>query len=183
MDFDDDVVPLMQKLDAVLLRMRSELLPLLASLNEDVLVTNYSVDEQARISLAAAFVLVLLTYAYDRLQNAVGKTGVDARVQLKLDRVSGYIKKLREITHLDSRQQDGTTAAAAAVSGKATRKRGRVETHDSNAELHKARDASAVDDPYGDAILFTEIERGAGKTVSSSVQNLLRQVKDSSTTA
>ncbi|ESL10409.1 exosome-associated protein 3 [Trypanosoma rangeli SC58] len=179
MDFDDDVVPLMQKLDAALLRMRSELLPLLASLNEDVLVTNYSVDEQARISLAAAFMLVLLTYAQDRLRNAVGKTGVDARVQLKLDRVSRYIKKLREITHLDSRKQEKTTEAAAA-GGKAARKRGRVETDGSNAELHEATDASAVDDPYGDAILFTEIERGAGKTVSSSVQNLLRQVKDSS---
>ncbi|RNF19630.1 exosome-associated protein 3 [Trypanosoma conorhini] len=180
MDFDEDVASLMRRMDATLLRMQSELLPLLASLNEDVLVTNYSVDEQARISLAAAFALVLLTYSHDRLRNAAGKAGMDARVQLKLERVSGYIKKLREITQLDSQQQEGTATTTAAATAKAARKRGREEAEGDNAEPRAATDASAVDDPYGDAILFTGIERGAGKAVPSLMQNLLRHVKESS---
>ncbi|ESS69374.1 hypothetical protein TCDM_01881 [Trypanosoma cruzi Dm28c] len=181
MDFDDDVLPLMREMDAKLIRMQSELLPLLASLNEDVLVTKYSVDEQARVSLATAFILVLLTYAHDRMQHVGGKKGMDARVQLKLERVSGYIKKLREITQLDNQLQGQKAVTAAATGGgKGARKRRREEADSGDVEWRELTDANAADDPYGDAILFTEIGKGAGRPLSSLVQSLLRHVTDSS---
>ncbi|KAH8612985.1 hypothetical protein ERJ75_000830300 [Trypanosoma vivax] len=102
MEFDEDILPLMQKMDGVLTQIQEQLLPLFSLLSEDVLVSNYGVDEQARISLAAAFVLLLVTYAHDALTNRPNGAGMDKQLMLKINRVTEYIGKLREITLLDS---------------------------------------------------------------------------------
>ncbi|KEG12232.1 putative 3 exoribonuclease, partial [Trypanosoma grayi] len=190
MEFDEDVAPLMQKMDGALARMQTELLPLLAALDEDVLVSHYSVDEQARISLAAAFALVLLTYAHDRLQYNKRAAAVDPQVQLKMDRVVEYIKKLREITQLHTKpqqqqeeQQEEQQQPKETTGGKGGRKRARVEAGDAKKEstsddaMHAAG-GEATADPYGDTILFKEVERGVGKA-SALLQNLLGHVKAS----
>ncbi|AAZ12610.1 exosome-associated protein 3 [Trypanosoma equiperdum] len=196
MQFDEDIVPLMEKMNAALDRVHQCLLPLLSSLDEDMLVSNYTVDEQARISLSAASALLFLTYAHDRLLNRAQGAGEDQQLMLKINRVTEYIGKLREITSLECKprsskgqtQQEGHDGDVSEVRN---RKRERGEPPEKATKYAKVDDGRASKggalenvkadgedasvDPYGDAILFKEIERKGGKT-SALVQNLLQHV-------
>nr|CCC91635.1 putative 3' exoribonuclease [Trypanosoma congolense IL3000] len=199
MQFDEDIIPLMEKMDGALDAILKQLLPLLSSLDEDVLVSNYGVDEQARISLSAAFALLFLTFSHDRLLNKPGGAGEDQQLMLKINRVTEYIGKLREITLLDNKpqqlskqQEQGRSSGTPAADNIRKRGRSTVGEHEgeksNNFESKKARDSedagktinsqecASSADPYGDAILFKEVERKPGKT-SALVHNLLQHVK------
>ncbi|KAH9586654.1 hypothetical protein LSM04_003815 [Trypanosoma melophagium] len=202
MEFDADIIPLMQGMDAAHRRMQTELLPLLTALDEDVVVSKYGVDEQARISIAAAYALVLLTYAHDRLWNKVGSEKIDPQVKLKMERVSEYIKKLHEITLLDSKEQQQQQKQEKQEEKEENdndnrdgKKRGRMKKENVNktdegnsrkrmreekseaaaSQLDETNNTNAnntTTDPYGDTLLFKEIVRNKGRTAEL-VQNLI----------
>lgn len=128
MDIDDSIAPLLAKMEAALHTVQSELLPRLDALDEDTVVSNYSLDEQARLFLSAAFTLSFSLYALDKISNkqhavsaakrsggggassasasanftvATGGSAVDEQLILKIERITDYIKKLREIAALE----------------------------------------------------------------------------------
>lgn len=210
MDVDPEIEPLLLKTRETLERLRTQLLPLLSELDEDILVSHYSLGEQARLYLAAAFTLAFSLYSLDKLthrKHAVvqlsgsGKGGyaspdghadsaakdsaphagnIDAQLLLKIERITDYIKKLREITDLAQRQQqqlvkreqeteggkDAPECAAEGVAG--TRKRGR----DEEAEGQGTRTG---DGDMGDTALFSVVTRVPGET-GVMVSRLLRHV-------
>ncbi|KAG5485932.1 hypothetical protein CUR178_07526 [Leishmania enriettii] len=67
MDMDSEVEPLLQEMSKRLEVVRADLLPALRQLDEDTLLSHYSVDEQARLYLSAAFTLTLSLYSLDKI--------------------------------------------------------------------------------------------------------------------
>jgi hypothetical protein len=67
MDVDSEVEPTLQQMARCMAVMRDDLLPALRQLDEDAILSYYSVDEQARLYLSAAFTLALSLYALDKI--------------------------------------------------------------------------------------------------------------------
>lgn len=125
MKLDADIEPLVQEMTATMSDIQSKLLPLFDRLDEDMVIANYSPDEQARIYLSAAFTMALSLYSVDKLSHrsapaptgkraaagstassttdptvSTGVNSADAQLVLKIERITDYIKKLRDITQL-----------------------------------------------------------------------------------
>ncbi|KPA83694.1 hypothetical protein ABB37_01950 [Leptomonas pyrrhocoris] len=141
MDVDSEVEPTLQEMARRIAVMRVDLLPALRRLDEDTILSYYSVDEQARLYLSAAFTLALSLYSLDKIthrQIAVGGTAAaaaprltgagtrhrsdapagpppntDTQLVLKIERITEYIKKLQELATLERNKK--LSAAAAAV--------------------------------------------------------------------
>lgn len=131
MDVDSDIKPLLDSMSEAMQRIRLELLPALKELDEDTLASQYSVDEQARLYISAAFTLALSLYSLDKLTHRLAPpprgdtrhrggprldgsspaatttdgapvaSSTDAQLVLKIERVTKYIKKLKELTLLE----------------------------------------------------------------------------------
>lgn len=130
MDIDSEIAPLVEKMNAALGPIQTELIPLFASLDEDTVMSSYSLHEQARLHLSAAFALAFGLYALDKLNHyqppatnkveathnrtvVTGGSAVDAQLVLKIERITDYIRKLREITNAEGQVQAAAAAAAA----------------------------------------------------------------------
>lgn len=111
MEVDPDVAELLSSMDKSLGDLQQRVQVPLSQLNEDVVASNYSVEDQAKITLATAFTLVMSYYCHKRLNNET----IDPQLKLKVERVSEYVKKLREIKELErlkgvTLEEDGTIA-------------------------------------------------------------------------
>ncbi|CCW71194.1 unnamed protein product [Phytomonas sp. Hart1] len=116
MNLDPQIVPVINSMQENLEKIQKNLLPKLDELDEDIVVSYYSLEEQARLFLSAAFAASLAMYSLDKLQNRAHHqgnsnakrvsegseidSGVDLQLSLKIERITDYIKKLREITNL-----------------------------------------------------------------------------------
>ncbi|KAG5511210.1 hypothetical protein JKF63_07152 [Porcisia hertigi] len=224
MDVDSEVEPLLKEMSKRLAVVREDLLPALRSLDEDTLLSYYSVDEQARLYLSAAFTLALSLYSLDKITHrqvlAGGGgcgaaassvlaasspssliTAADTQLALKIDRITGYIKKLQELATLE-RQRKTAAPAADPLTGvvaptATTAKRPREEDlNDTPATVaeHPAKKAKEEnganamapqtrseddDDDLGDAQMFSVVSRVAGET-GTLVGRLVKQVMSSS---
>lgn len=140
MDVDNEVEPTLQEMAKRMTVLRSDLLPALRQLDEDTILSYYSVEEQARLYLSAAFTLALSLYALDKIthrQVPAGSGGAvaprltgagtrhsgaapvvpantDTQLVLKIERVTEYIKKLQELATLERGKKLAIAAAAAA---------------------------------------------------------------------
>lgn len=135
MDVDSEVEPTLQDMAKRMAVMRADLLPALRQLDEDTIVSYYSVDEQARLYLSAAFTLALSLYSLDKIthrqvaaasvtaprltgagtrnnnNNSEAPASTDTQLVLKIERITEYIKKLQEIAALERSRKLSTTAA------------------------------------------------------------------------
>lgn len=139
MDVDSEVAPLVEEMAKRLAVARATLLPALQHLDEDTLLSFYTIDEQARLYLSAAFTLALSLYALDKITHrqvaggdkaaprltgagtrggaaAASSGSTDTQLVLKIERITEYIKKLQELATLE--KQKKIAAAAAAEAGK-----------------------------------------------------------------
>ncbi|CUG86857.1 Hypothetical protein, putative [Bodo saltans] len=111
MEVDPDIAELLSSMDNSLLELQQRVQGPLAQLNEDVVASNYPVEDQAKITLATAFTLIMSYYCHKRLHNEP----IDPQLKLKVERVSEYVKKLREIKEIErlrglTLEDDGTIA-------------------------------------------------------------------------
>lgn len=139
MDVDNEVEPTLQEMAKRMAVLRSDLLPALRQLDEDTILSYYSVEEQARLYLSAAFTLALSLYALDKIthrQVPAGSGGAvaprltgagtrhsgaapvvpantDTQLVLKIERITEYIKKLQELATLERGKKLAVAAAAA----------------------------------------------------------------------
>lgn len=134
MELDDEIAPLVQEMENSMSQLEKEFLPLLSQLDEDVVVSRYDIDAQARLYLSTAFTLAMSLFSLDKLNNeahlhhprveakdnllmACGGSACDARLMLQLERITDAIKKLKEISSLKTQ---AAAAAAGATSSSAT---------------------------------------------------------------
>ncbi|KPI85615.1 hypothetical protein ABL78_5325 [Leptomonas seymouri] len=134
MDVDSEVEPTLREMAKRIAVMRSDLLPALRQLDEDTILSHYSVDEQARLYLSAAFTLALSLYSLDKVthRQAVAGTAAasrltgagtrsrnaapaapsttDTQLVLKIERITEYIKKLQELATLERNRKLGAAA-------------------------------------------------------------------------
>ncbi|CBZ23565.1 conserved hypothetical protein [Leishmania mexicana MHOM/GT/2001/U1103] len=82
MDVDSEVEPLLREMSKRLAVVRADLLPALRRLDEDTLLSHYSVDEQARLYLSAAFTLTLSLYSLDKITHRQVASGSGAAPRL-----------------------------------------------------------------------------------------------------
>ncbi|CAG9568881.1 conserved hypothetical protein [Leishmania major strain Friedlin] len=133
MDVDSEVEPLLREMSRRLAVVRADLLPALRRLDEDTLLSHYSVDEQARLYLSAAFALTLSLYSLDKITHrqvasgggaaasvmaaspSVSSASTDTQLALKIERITEYIKKLQELVTLERQRRRAATAAASAA--------------------------------------------------------------------
>ena len=108
MEVDSDVQPLLDNLKTTIDAIRDRVLPPFSILDEDLVTANYTPDEQARLSLAAAFALIMSYYSCKKLRNEP----ITEQLKLKVERVSDYVKKLREIVEREKIKRDLAAAAA-----------------------------------------------------------------------
>jgi hypothetical protein len=112
MEIDSDVQPLLDSLQTTLTGIKDRVMPSFAILDEDLVTANYSADEQARLCLASSFALIMSYYSVKKLRNEP----ISEQLKLKVERVSEYVKKLREIVEREKVKRDLAAAAAAAAS-------------------------------------------------------------------
>lgn len=91
MDVDEDVFPILTKMDELMAEIQSELLPSVKALSEDIVATQFSVEEQARMSIAAAFAILMATYCRRRFLNEP----IEAPLTQRIEKIGEYIKKVR----------------------------------------------------------------------------------------
>lgn len=91
MDVDEDVFPILTKMDDLMAEIQSELLPSVKVLSEDIVATQFSVEEQARMSIAAAFAILMATYCRRRFLNEP----IEAPLTQRIEKIGEYIKKVR----------------------------------------------------------------------------------------
>ena len=91
MDVDDDVAPILSKMDELMAEIQTELLPKVKDLTEDTVATQFAVEEQARVSIAAAFAILMATYCRRRFLNEP----IDAPLTQRIEKIGEYIKKVR----------------------------------------------------------------------------------------
>ncbi|CAC9446457.1 hypothetical protein conserved [Leishmania donovani] len=133
MDVDSEVEPLLREMSKRLAVVRADLLPALRRLDEDTLLSHYSVDEQARLYLSAAFTLTLSLYSLDKITHrqvasgggaaasamaastSLSSASTDTQLALKIERITEYIKKLQELVKLERQRRSAATAAASAA--------------------------------------------------------------------
>lgn len=114
MEVDPDVANLLSSMNRSLEDIQQRVQAPLMQLNEDVVASSYPLEDQAKISLATAFTLIMSYYCYKRLHNEP----IDAQLKLKVERVSEYVKKLREIKEIErlkgiTLEEDGSIASDA----------------------------------------------------------------------
>ncbi len=114
MEVDPDVANLLSSMNRSLEDIQQRVQAPLAHLNEDIVASSYPLEDQAKISLATAFTLIMSYDCYKRLHNEP----IDAQLKLKVERVSEYVKKLREIKEIErlkglTLEEDGTIASDA----------------------------------------------------------------------
>lgn len=196
MDVDADIAPVLASGDRLLEVIQRDLLPRLAALDEDVVESHYSMEEQARLYLSAAFTLAFSLYSLDKLNRRSVSSNVklsdmesfnsvagqmDPQLLLKIERITEYIKKLREITHLSkaqmeeeaTRQPRGSTDDPEDGNCAKGGKRAREEVADTRPT------ASAEDGKdLGDAAMFGAVTRVPGDA-GVLVARLLKQVNPS----
>lgn len=141
MDVDSEIAPTLQEMTKRMAVIRNELLPALQQLDEDAVVSFYSVDEQARLYLSAAFTLALSLYSLDKITHRTAPAGAaggarltgagprsaapttssaDTQLVLKIERITEYIKKLQELAALERTKKAAAAAAAAEDGGSGT---------------------------------------------------------------
>lgn len=118
MDVDPDVADLVSNLQTALEAVQEKVQQPFLLLDEDIVASSFSVDEQARLSLAAAFTMIMAFYCHKRLQNET----IDAQLKLKVERVSDYVKKLRELV-----EREKVKGAAAPAGAEPPLKRSRID--------------------------------------------------------
>ncbi|GET85946.1 hypothetical protein, conserved [Leishmania tarentolae] len=152
MDVDNEVEPLLREMSNRLAVVRADLLPALRQLDEDTLLSHYSVDEQARLYLSAAFTLTLSLYSLDKITHRqitpgsgtvprltgggsrggaappLSSASTDTQLVLKMERITEYIKKLQELTTLERERRVASTAAAPAPGAKRPREAPSADT-------------------------------------------------------
>lgn len=176
MSLDEDIQPLADKLQACMGLIRSDYLPALAQLNEDVVASSYALDEQVRIYLSVAFTLAMSLFSLDKLHNeshkhrprveskdnvvmACGGSACDARLMLQIERIMDTIKRVKE------ERAALLTAAGAKVPaspGAVSRKRGREERAGEVGEVGGVTEDPRDDlppDNMGDAEMFHVVGR------------------------
>ncbi|CCW61085.1 unnamed protein product [Phytomonas sp. EM1] len=200
MDLDPQIVPVINAMQEKIETIKTNLLPKLDALDEDLVVSHYSLEEQARLFLAAAFATSLSMYSLDKLQNRahphdaahakrVGETselnpGVDLQLALKIERITDYIKKLREITDLANErrlQQQPSERAGESASAKVGEKRPREESAAKEGESRDGKEAgSPAGGDFGDEAMFRVVSRVPGE-VGRLVSRLLTHTTTTNT--
>ncbi|CAD2220028.1 hypothetical protein ADEAN_000754200 [Angomonas deanei] len=106
MDVDESIEPLLTQMQALRETLKIELMPKLTSeMTEEKLLTEYDSEGQGRLYLSAAFILAFGLYSLDKVQN----NKPDQQVVLKIERITEYIKKLKEISQIQ-KQSHGSGA-------------------------------------------------------------------------
>ena len=101
MDFDDEVVELAAKIEDTRAKLESDVLTPYRDLNEETLLSNYDVEQQALIHVSGALAVATSFAAYQRLSDEP----IDVQLQAKVKRVQSYISKVKEAF---GRQEPGT---------------------------------------------------------------------------
>lgn len=156
MDVDPEVAPVLEELNTCLEALQSKVQSPLMQLDEDTVAGQYSVDEQARISLGSAFTMIMSYYCYKRLRNET----IDAQLKFKVDRVGDYVKKLREIVEREK------VKSAAAGAGSSTQR---------NASGIVAGEAGSATAVVANEVEedFPQLKRARNETVDRAVRDAL----------
>eukprot|EP00388_Colpodella_angusta_P004932 GDKJ01015676.1.p1 GENE.GDKJ01015676.1~~GDKJ01015676.1.p1 ORF type:complete len:134 (-),score=11.22 GDKJ01015676.1:103-504(-) len=91
MDADEDIIPLLNTLNESLAAFEANVLPLVSSLDEDTLATEYSVEEQAKLQIVCAYVALMGTFS----QRLVAGEPIDEELRRRVEKVGEYIGKIK----------------------------------------------------------------------------------------
>lgn len=91
MDADEDIIPLLNTLNASLAEFEATVLPLVSSLDEDTIATEYTVEEQAKIQIVCAYATVMGCYC----QRMCAGEPIDHELRQRVDKISQYIGKIK----------------------------------------------------------------------------------------
>lgn len=119
MELDDEIEPIVNDLGTSMQSLQRCFLPKLSQIDEDVVVSHYDHEAQAKIYLSVAYTLALALFSYDKLHNEkhlnhprvestvncimpCGGSPCDARVLLQIERIKDSIRKLKDIRESQS---------------------------------------------------------------------------------
>ena len=108
MEIDGEMAPHIAALNEKLLEMEQKVLAPMSKIDENTVVSSYTLPQQASLSLACAFSAIMAYHSYKVLNNMP----LEEQIELKLQRVQEYVRKLRDIAeHEALRSELGGVAA------------------------------------------------------------------------
>eukprot|EP00758_Cryptobia_borreli_P012425 Tbor_TRINITY_DN5747_c1_g1::TRINITY_DN5747_c1_g1_i2::g.20140::m.20140 len=107
MDIDDEIAPTITKMKELLEEMYTTVIPILSNLNEDILATDCTVEEQAKLSVCSAFVILMGKYSYLKLNNT---PIIDAALTERINKIGRYIRTIREYSSSDNNNNNNNNS-------------------------------------------------------------------------
>ena len=100
---DQDVKPTIEAMDQELANVQAKVVPQYKQLNEEIILTTMSLDDQAQLSLASAYSVVTSYYCYRRNLDLP----IDDVLKAKVDRITDYIRKVKnsDLTSMEEKRR------------------------------------------------------------------------------
>lgn len=108
MDADEEIIPLLNTLANSLAEFEATALPLVSSLDEDTIASEYTVEEQAKIQIVCAYASVMGLYC----QRLCAGEAIDADLRQRVDKIGAYINKIKSSSDAMVGQPSRKTAKA-----------------------------------------------------------------------